>query len=436
LARLAPKWSIAPISVLPCHLTDAPDLAFLAVRSGARFTHGIETMRTLSLPFSPRRLGALALVAGAVLLGLSGPASAAGATGTVDTHHTVGGVPVEIAGKRVSTSLIPINFEDGERVLTYCIDFTTSAVHRAPMIEDAWANYPNPATNFKAKPANVNWILHNSFPNQRIDALRTASGIEGLSEQQAIAGSQLAIWHFSNNTTPSRGNQSQVLALYAYLTGPKNVGLQAEPAPALTIAPGTVTGKAGGKLGPITVRTTAKTVKLAFRGDSGATLVGRNGAPATEAGNGTELYVAVPAGANPGKATVTAEVSAPILTGRLFRGDRVRTQTLITATTSKVTVDGRADAAWALAPVPTTTTTPTASPSPSSPSTPAPTVTPSATTSPTSTPTPAVTPTSQPGQGGGLPVTGVQTGFIAAIGALLLGGGAALFFFTRRRRLS
>jgi TQXA domain-containing protein/LPXTG-motif cell wall-anchored protein len=395
-------------------------------------------MRTLSLPFSPRRFGALALVTGAVLLGLSSPAAAAGATGTVDTHHTVGGAIVEIAGKRVSTSLIPINFEDGERVLTYCIDFTTVAVNRAPMIEDAWSNYPNPATNFKAKPANVNWILHNSFPNQRIDALRTASGVARLSEKQAIAGTQLAIWHFSNNTTPSGGNQAQVLALYAYLTGPKNVGLQAEPAPALTIAPGTVTGKAGGKLGPITVRTTAKTVKLAFRGDSGATLIGRNGAPMSEAGNGTELFVAVPAGAKPGRATVSAEVSAPIETGRLFRGDRVQTQTLITATTAKVTVDGRADAAWALAPVPvpTTTTTPTTGPSPTTTSSPAPTGTPSATTAPTSTPTPAVTPTSQPGQGGGLPVTGVQTGFIAAIGALLLGGGAALFFFTRRRRLS
>ncbi len=395
-------------------------------------------MRTLPRPLSPRRLGALTLVAGAVLLGLANPASAAGVKGTVDTHRTVDGASVEIAGKRVTTSLIPINFEDGDRVLTYCIDFTTPAVHRSPMIEDAWANYPNPATNFKARPANVNWILHNSFPKLRISELRTASGVERLSEKQAIAGTQLAIWHFSNNTAPSRGNDSTVLGLYRYLTGPKNVGLQAEPAPALTIAPATVTGKAGSKVGPITVRTTAKTVKVTFRGDAGATLVNKAGAPVTTAANGTELYVNVPAGAQPGRAAVSAEASATIETGRLFRGDRVKTQTLITATKSKVAVEGRADASWSLAPqpVPSTSTTPPVSPSPSTSSSPTPTPTASATPSTTALPsTPPASPSPKADQGGGgLPVTGVQTGIIAAIGTLLLGGGAALYFVGRRRK--
>ncbi|MDP9794928.1 LPXTG-motif cell wall-anchored protein [Catenuloplanes nepalensis] len=67
-----------------------------------------------------------------------------------------------------------------------------------------------------------------------------------------------------------------------------------------------------------------------------------------------------------------------------------------------------------------------------------PTVTPSATTSatPTSTPTAPTTPTTAApgGEGGGLPVTGADTGTVAAIGGALLLLGGLGYLIGRRRR--
>ena len=387
-------------------------------------------MSTLLRPTTRRTVSALtaSLTTAVVLFGSALPASAAGASGTVDTRGTVDGVDVEIDQKKLSTSLIPIRLDGGGRVLTYCIDFTTNAKHQARMVEDDWQNYPNPATSFKAKPAKVNWIINNSYPHLELDELKEASGIDDLDRREAIAGTQLAIWHFSNNTTPGRSNDDDVLELYAYLTGDKNTGLDAEPTPTLTLTPGDVRGKAGERLGPFTVRTTAESVKLDFRASGGARLTNAGGTPVSEAANGTELYVTVPAGAA-GKALIEAEVSATIKTGRLFRGDRVTTQSLITASDSEVSVDARAAVSW----------TSSGQPKPPAPPAPEPSASPSPSESPepSTSPSPSVSPSNggdEGSGGGGLPVTGFQTGLIAAIGVLLVGGGAALFFFTRRRK--
>ncbi|MEV4712939.1 LPXTG cell wall anchor domain-containing protein [Micromonospora sp. NPDC049374] len=73
-------------------------------------------------------------------------------------------------------------------------------------------------------------------------------------------------------------------------------------------------------------------------------------------------------------------------------------------------------------------TTPTPTP------TAAPTATPTA--APTDTPTdaPPASPGEDDGQGGGLPVTGTQTGMVAAVGGLLLLLGGAAYLIARRRR--
>jgi TQXA domain-containing protein/LPXTG-motif cell wall-anchored protein len=391
----------------------------------------------LRSPSSRRRLGALAAALTALaLVGQAAPASAAGATGRVDTENTTDGTNVRIDGKKLSTSLIPINLDDETTVQTYCIDFATAAKHNARMIEDDWAKYPNPNASFKAKPEKVNWILHNSYPNVAVEKLAEAGEIDRLTEKDAIAGTQLAIWHFSNDTRPDgSGNDDEVIAVYEYLTGEKNTGLTAEPAPSLAITPDSAAGAPGGKLGPFTVETTASEVVLKFEGEHGAALVDANGAPVTTASNGTKLFVAVPAGAPAGKATIEAKVSADIETGRLFRGDKVVTQTLITTTTTRVKVKDSVEATWTMPTPPTgtpspspseSTPSPTASPSPSKSATPSPSASPSETVAPTSVPT--------PGGGGGLPVTGAASGLIAGIGLLLLAGGGALFYFARRRK--
>ncbi|MER7455583.1 LPXTG cell wall anchor domain-containing protein [Micromonospora sp. NPDC126480] len=70
-----------------------------------------------------------------------------------------------------------------------------------------------------------------------------------------------------------------------------------------------------------------------------------------------------------------------------------------------------------------------------------PTPTPTPTGEPTATPTPTAVPTTTPtpgdgsGEGGGLPVTGVQVGLIAGIGAAVLVAGGALLLLSRRRKV-
>ncbi len=388
-------------------------------------------MRSLLRP-SSRQLGALGatITAAIVLFGQAAPASATGASGTVDAQETINGSSVYIDGKRLSTQLFRINLDGGGHVRTYCIDFTTPAKHNARMVEDDWANYPNTRTRFTAKPAQVNWILNNSFPHLELDALRDASGVDGLDKGEAIAGTQLAIWHFSNDTKPDENRtDADIIALYEHLTGEKNTGLDAEPAPTLKLAPEKVTGKAGSKLGPLTVKTTAGSVKLEFTGDEGAKLTDAKGAPVSEATNGTKLYVDVPDGAANGKATIAAKVSATIKTGRLFRGDGVQTQTLITASNSEAEAKGKSTVTWKSAGGPEPSDSPSPSPSESASPSPEPSTSPS---TPAETPSPS--PSTDDGGGGGLPNTGVQVGLFVTAGLALVAGGAALFYFSRRRK--
>ena len=66
--------------------------------------------------------------------------------------------------------------------------------------------------------------------------------------------------------------------------------------------------------------------------------------------------------------------------------------------------------------------------------TPTPSVTPSATTTAAPTPTSSASPGTSGGEGGGLPLTGANTGIVAGIGGALLLLGGAGFLIGRRRR--
>lgn len=377
------------------------------------FTERIDDMH-IQLKRGVRNLVTLTAGIAVLLLGfLATPASADAVTGTLTDKFTYG-VSVKITGEdhEIPTTLFTLKLSDGSEVQAYCIDFTVDAKINAKYIEDDWKNYPNASTKFKAQPDKVNWILHNSYPHHSLTELQVASGIVGLSEKQAIAGTQSAIWHFSNGTNLADGNDAKVADLYNYLIGPKNVGLTAEPQAALNITPENATGQAGSDIGPFTVNTTAPSVNLQFNADSGAKLVNQQGNEVTTASNGDKLSVRVPAGAQAGNATIKAHASTTVETGRLFRGDNVKTQTLITAKTTKTVCEDQVTASWQPGP---------ATPSSVPPSTPP--VTPSA---------PHTTPVAHAGPS--LPVTGAQAGLIGGIGAVLIGGGVAMYVVTRRRK--
>lgn len=352
----------------------------------------------------PRRAGlALAAIA-SVTIGFMAPTPAhAAVTGTVDWDPANQGVKVKLKGENhdIVTRLFTLNLSGGAKLLTYCIDLDTDAKRNANMVEDDWKNYPNPNTNFKAQPEKVNWVLHNSYPSNDLTKLATTLGIPAIDKKAAIAGTQAAIWHYSNGAELASGNDAGVATLFNFLTGPANIGLKSEPADTLDITPPTTEGKAGENVGPFTVNTTATSVALAIAGAKDATIVNAAGEAVTTAKNGDQVFIKAPAGAA-GQATITATANGKVLTGRLFRGDKVVTQTMITATTAETQVSDTAAAKWTV---------------------PAPSV----------SPMPSVTP-SAPGKGANLPKTGSTITGVIVAGGVLLFVGVGVVFFARRRR--
>ncbi|MGW4382776.1 Cys-Gln thioester bond-forming surface protein [Kitasatospora sp. NPDC004531] len=250
----------------------------------------------------------------------------------------------------------------------YCIDLLNPTLKTATYHETDWAStsLSQPAkVKAKAGPK-IQWILENSFPNVDEVALSKASGIEGLSKNDAGAATQVAIWHFSDPNIPVRmvGDFPKTTQLINWLIAQAEAkGGAEEPKPSLALNPAAVGGKSGETLGPITVTTGGGAADVAVALDkkgteAGVSLVDKNGAPVKTAKNGDQLFAKVPAGANAGSATISADATAPIKLGRAFVGDDngKHSQTLILAGSDKVKVNALATLAWApTGPIPAVT---------------------------------------------------------------------------------
>lgn len=378
------------------------------------------------------RFGAVLAGAAITVMGTAFPAFAA-TTGTVQgtvedgqnvaLDYTDDGKPVEQA---VPTSLIGLKLDDQDSkvVPTYCVELTVNTRHGAAMHEAPWDKYPNP-NQFQSDRAKVNWVLHNSFPTVKLADLKSKTGISGLNDQEAIAGTQAAIWHFSNGATLAKSEHNEdVTKLYTFLVDPNNnKGIGDEPKPTLVMTPEQLSGHAGDKIGPFTVETTATSGTITVSGPAGIKILDENGNPipgqtvrqnavqAHTAGQKAKFFVGVPADLQPGSATVRIDGQATLDEGRLFVGDDKEhaTQTLIIAQSEVVKVSAHVTANWTAAPV---TTTPT---------TPAPTT------------SQVVTPPTTTKPGAPLANTGVSVWPMVGVAGVLLLGGAGALVWQRRR---
>lgn len=148
----------------------------------------------------------------------------------------------------------------------------------------------------------IRWILENSYPQVKdLTALGKTVGVDGLTAEDAAAGTQAAIWKFSDNKNATPRN-AKAKKLRDYLLGDANKGIAAEPNPSLTLNPDSVSGKSGNKLGPFTLKSSAAEVKLTVTGDAAdkVKVVDKDGKPvgATLTGpiKDTQLFLDVPAG--------------------------------------------------------------------------------------------------------------------------------------------
>ncbi|MFC9159409.1 Cys-Gln thioester bond-forming surface protein [Streptomyces fungicidicus] len=315
--------------------------------------------------WSARGRGSARLAAGALVSGLVAATALAGAgTAVADSDGTApghGGAAATLGGlktygeavirgaagdQRVSAGLFEMSVEGGGMLQTYCVDIQTPTQKDAKYHETAWSG-TSLGTNKDA--GRIRWILQNSYPQVNdLAALADKAGVRGrLTEQDAAAGTQVAIWRYSDDVDVDAVDpQAEQLADYLE----KNARGQAEPKASLTLDPPAVSGRPGERIGPVTVRTDARSVTLSPPADAtttGVRIVDRDGEPVTTATDGGKVYFEVPEDAAADTAELIAQASTTVPVGRAFASDS-RSQTQILAGSSESTVSATATATWAL----------------------------------------------------------------------------------------
>lgn len=306
------------------------------------------------------RFAATALAAGLVAAGAMGTAAPAaaeetpgaqGVTATLDGLAVYDLIDVTANGQEAATyngGLFNLAADDGGTLQTYCIDFNTAAQNGTQYKETDWDStslHDNPDAG------KINWILQNSYPTvDDLNALADEAGVDSLTKEQAAAGTQAAIWEYSDGVDAVPQNKNAAgLAEWLYESA-ENVE---EPGPSLQLSPTEISGKPGEVVGPITVSTSTDAVYVSLDEsaiDQGVTIVDANGQEITEQDpvtDGTQLYVSVPEGADDGSATLTATATSSVPVGRAFTGVDTVTQTMILAGSSDSSVTASVTASWA-----------------------------------------------------------------------------------------
>ncbi|MFI8005085.1 LAETG motif-containing sortase-dependent surface protein [Streptomyces sp. NPDC086010] len=271
-----------------------------------------------------------------------------GAVAVLDGLKTYGFAELNTGeGKKpqeLPAGLFEMKVDGGGTIQTYCIDFHTPTKDGAKYSETPWDQSSLGANGDAGK---VRWILQHSYPQVNdFAALAEKAGTGPLDEKTAAAGTQVAIWRFSDKAdVTAKDANAEKLADWLE----ENAQNVAEPKASVALSPAAVSGKAGEKLGPITVHTDAGQVSVVPPADaaaSGVQVTDKAGKPVTEAGDGADLYFSVPEDATDGSASLSVQASTSVPVGRVFAG-LIKSQTMILAGSSESTVSATASATWA-----------------------------------------------------------------------------------------
>ncbi|TGB13289.1 TQXA domain-containing protein [Streptomyces sp. MZ04] len=274
------------------------------------------------------------------------PQHQGGATATLGGLQTYDQAVIRDGGtsQQVPAGLFEMSVDGGGTLQSYCIDIHNPTQKDAKYQETPWSGT---SLNGNKDAGKIRWILQNSYPQVNdLAALAQKAGARTLTEQAAAAGTQVAIWRYSDGADVDAVDpQAEKLADYLY----KSARATAEPKASLTLDPPAVSGRAGERLGPVTVRTDADAVSVTPPADSavsGVKIVGKNGKPVTSAANGSQLFFDVPKDTPDGLAALTVQASTTVPVGRAFASE-TRSQTQILAGSSESTVSATASASWA-----------------------------------------------------------------------------------------
>ncbi|WP_306366673.1 thioester domain-containing protein [Nocardiopsis sp. CC223A] len=381
----------------------------------------------------PRALGRTTVAAGAAALlafGLAAPAAADNAARAQYTGMTgPDGVAIVMGDKETRATLFELTLEDGDTLSAYCIDLETYTRDNAWYVEDDWANYPGRG-DF-SEPGKVHWVLQHGYPTVSAQKLGAEVRLPRLTESEAMAATQAAIWHFTNGVDLTRA-PGNVTKLYDHLVENAE-DLSQEPGPSLSVTPGEESGEAGSIVGGFTIETNSETAIAVVEDPAnpdGVDLVDMDGNPVTEVENGDKVGFEVPAGTEAGQASFSLETTAEVSAGRLFQGEDPNnpTQTLITAKKETVTVSASATATWTAGEEPSPSPSPSEEPSESPEPSPTPSESPSTPASPE--PSNPADDRDEPS----LPVTGGALAGLVAAGIAALGAGGGAIYLSRKRK--
>lgn len=380
-------------------------------------------------------------IAGALLMLTGAFVSTAHATGVKGELNGRGsGVEVSIGGEEVWAGQFRLTIDGDGNIYTYCIDFHTPMANGEPYEEANW-DESNVANLGK-----ITWVLAHGFPTVSPAALAAASGAGSLTEEQAAAATQSALWKLADDVGLDDTNDAAVLSAYDYLVN--SAVPVVEPPATLHITPASLTGVVGERIGPFTVATTGGPVSLSSA--SGA-ITDADGNPLTTVGDGDTFYITVDA---PGTVVIDAEATATLFLGRVFLGINENQQTLInietgdthTSVTVSVDVQDTTTSSSTTTSSTTTTSTTTSTTEPTTSSTEPETTaaqttttqvgseSPSTTTSLVGSQNPATTTTEVGSEGRTLPRTGSDSNglLLVAFGLALIG--SSLVLTARRAR--
>lgn len=140
---------------------------------------------------------------------------------------------------------------EGETILAYCIEYWVRAAtpdHEAAVTD--WAGFTGD-NHFRTDPQvreAIAWILHNSYPAVSLQELGERIDSATLTEAEAIAGTQAAIWFYTDDfasdgkltveaapddtASMTANSAAHVQSIFDYLTGELNTGLTEQEAQA------------------------------------------------------------------------------------------------------------------------------------------------------------------------------------------------------------
>ncbi|WP_443055580.1 Cys-Gln thioester bond-forming surface protein [Streptomyces sp. NBC_00690] len=303
-----------------------------------------------------RRLATAALVSGFIATGAIVGAGVAvaddstqhqgGAVATLNGLTTFDRAVLRVNGKghSIPAGVFELTVDGGGRLKTYCIDIHNPTQDQAKYLETSWSETSLGGNKNAGK---IRWILQHSYPQvDDLAELAKAAKTGPLTQKAAAAGTQVAIWRYSDNADVTAVDPAaEKLADWLH----KKAKKLSEPQASLTLEPSAVSGKSGSRIGPVTVRTDADRVAIAPPADtavSGVQITDLAGQPIASAVNGSKVYFDVPAGTPDGTAELSAQAATSIPVGRAFAASS-KSQTQILAGSSESTVSATAVATWA-----------------------------------------------------------------------------------------